>query len=403
MSEIPKSAAWKYAGLVACAVLCAAVLACAGGGNEGGAQAGASPTASITPRPTSTATPQSEGFRQQAERTQLPRMSVNLAGLVRQQPWFNDMSADKLALVTMLLKCEQAAIAHGENTATADALQFASEQGWYGDGLDDHEAKALSEVFDAFALSFTKPDAPPVGSVLSTTLKNQTFDVVNLPETGDKVIIVASKDAALGRKTLQIAIDNLPKIEGVAGRFPYPFIYIEVTPDFPPELGGVSYDEFIGINSKDANTEVISHELTHSTVYGIFPTWFEEGVAYFMGHYMANDLDAGTRSAMNDLRGIKADNKVDIGMIGLHPGLYSDWDYFAETRRGFLFVKSIFDIEGIDGLSATIKALRTKTYGDNDLLAAILKLAPQNLQDQLRKLYCDRVVGGTHNYCASGG
>jgi hypothetical protein len=391
-----------------CAAFFALVIACAvlgacSGGDDGAGGSGVPPTASITPRPTSTATPPSQGLRLQIERSQLPKMSARLADLIRRQPWYNELTPAKVALVTMLLKCEQAATAKGESTSAADALQFASEQGWYTDGLDDREAKALSEVFDAFAVSYTKTDAPPVGAVLSTTMRNETFDVVSLPETGEKVIIVASKDAVLGRKALDIARENLPKIEGIAGKFPYPFIYIEVTPDFPPELGGLSYDEFIGVNNKDVNTEVIAHELTHSTVYGIFPTWFEEGVAYFMGHFMANDLDAGARSAMNDLAKLKADNKVDIRTIGRHPGLYSDWDYFTETRRGFLFVKSIFDIQGIEGLSSTIKALRTKTYNDNDLLAAIMRLTPANLQEQMRKLYCDRVIGTTHNYCVSSG
>ena len=61
------------------------------------------------------------------------------------------------------------------------------------------------------------------------------------------------------------------------------------------------------------------------------------------------------------------------------------------------------DIEGLDGLTKTVKALRTKTYNDNELLAAIMQLAPDNLQTQLRKLYCDRIVGSTRNYCTAGG
>ncbi len=94
-----------------------------------------------------------------------------------------------------------------------------------------------------------------------------------------------------------------------------------------------------------------------------------------------------------------ADNKVDI----INYGIYTGWDYFAETRSGFLFVKSIFDIEGIDGLSKTVKSLRTKTYNDNELLAAIMTYAPANVQAQMRKLFCDRVKGGSRNYCVSGG
>jgi hypothetical protein len=382
--------------LVLGALLSLLLVAC---GSAGGDSAKAPATATITPRPASTATPQAEGLKRQAEQTQLPRMTQALADLVRKQAWFQDMSPVKLNLLANLLTCEQAARAHGEPGSVADALQFASEQGWYADGLDDHEAKGLSEVLAAYALSFTKEGAPAVGTTLGTTLRNQTFDTVTLPETGDKVVIVASKDQRLGQKALELATDYLPKIEAIAGKFPYPFIYIEVTPDYPDELLGTSYDEFIGVNYKSVENNTLAHELTHSTVYGVFPTWFEEGFAYFMGNYLSDQVDKFTKTATAELQKMGADNKVDI----INHGIYTDWDYYAETRRGFLFVKSIFDIEGIDGLSKTVKSLRSKTYNDNELLAAIMTYAPANLQTQLRKLFCDRVKGATRNYCVGGG
>ncbi len=282
----------RYLRLVFGALLSALLVAC---GSAGGNSPKAPATATITPRPASTATPQAEGLKRQAEQTQLPKMSQTLADLVRKQAWFQDLSAVKLNLLANLVKCEQAARTHGEPGSVADALQFASEQGWYADGLDDHEAKGLSEVFDAYALSFTKDGAPPVGTTLATTLRNQTFDTVTLPETGDKVVIVASKDPKIGQKALELATDYLPKIEAIAGKFPYPFIYIEVTPDYPDELLGTSYDEFIGVNNKSVESNTLAHELTHSTVYGLFPTWFEEGFAYFMGNYLSDQVDKFTK------------------------------------------------------------------------------------------------------------
>jgi hypothetical protein len=99
------------------------------------------------------------------------------------------------------------------------------------------------------------------------------------------------------------------------------------------------------------------------------------------------------------LNSLRADNRVDI----INYGLYTDWDYIAERARGFLFLKSIYDIEGIEGLSKTVKSLRSKSYNDNELLTAIMQLAPDSAQTALRKLYCDRIVGATRNYCTAGG
>jgi hypothetical protein len=388
-------ALFRVISLGVCAGLTVGFMACV---NKNQDAPKAPSTLTITPRPASTPTPASQAFRRQAEQSILPKMSQPLADLVRAQPWFQEMTPAKLSLVSMVLKCEQAARQQGEPMAAMDALRLASDQGWYSDGLDDREATGLSEVFDAFALSFTKLGDATAEAVLGSTLRFRTFDVVNLPETGDKVVIIDSQDEALGRKALDIVTTYLPKIEEFAGKFPYPFIYVEVTPDFPEELYGLSYDEFIGVNSKNVDVNTLSHELTHSTVYGHFPTWFEEGLAYYIGAYMSGQLEQDARLALMDLSLLHAPNKVDI--FNYH--LYTEWDYLTEIRTGFLFVKSLVDVEGMDGLSQTVKSMRSKTYSDNELVSAILQLAPLDLQGQIRKLLCERIVGTTRNYCVAG-
>jgi len=393
----PRFPGATLAGLGAAVIVFAlAAFVLLGAGSESGSAA--EPTPTFTPRPTATPTPVAQGLRQQAETQHLPRMSQALADLVRSQPWYQELTPAKLNLIAGLLKCEQAAKSKGEPKAAAELFQFATEQDWYADGLDDREATGLAGVVQAYERSLTKTYAPAIGGSISSTLRNQLFDVTTLPETGEKTVIIASKDAGLGRKALQIVTEYLPQLEGITGKFPYPFIYVEVVPDLPEEVRGLSYDEFIEVGTTSVNVMVISHELTHSTVYGQFPIWFEEGLAYFLGYYLSDSLASGASSAAADLRQIGAANKVDI----TNYGYYSDWDYIAETRRGFLFVKSLYDIEGIEGLSATIKALRTKTYNDNELLAAILQYAPEDKQTALKKLYCDRVAGTTRNYCVAG-
>ena len=367
------------------------------GAGSGSTDASSAPP-TFTPRPTSTPTPVAQGLRQQAEAQHIARMSPALAELVRAQPWYREMTPAKFNLVAALTKCEQSAKNKGEPRAVLDMLSLATEQGWYGDGLDDREAAGFGGVVQAYERSLTKPDAPPVGTVLASTIRNQLFDVVTLPETGEKVVVVASADAKLGRAALELTVANLPFVEGVVGKFPYPFIYIEVTKDYPAELLGTSYDEFIGLRTTAVNTEVVVHELTHSTVYGSFPVWFEEGIAYFLGYEFTGRLPQATSEAEAHLRRIGADNKVDI----INYGFYTTWDYFAETRRGFLFVKSLYDILGMEGLSPMVKQLRTKTYNDNELLQAIIAQTPVEKQNAVRKLFCDRLIGASRNYCIPG-
>jgi hypothetical protein len=355
--------------------------------------------AAVTPRPTATATPIAEGLRKQAEAQFLPRMSQPLQELVRAQGWYQELTPEKLALIEMLLKCEQSARSRGEPKAASELFQFATEQGWYGDGFDDYEAAGLTGAIMAYDRSLTKSDAPPVGATISSTIRHRLFEIAELPETGPKAVVVASQDPALGRRSLDYVVQYLPQVEGLVGKFPYPFLYVEVVPELPEEIYGVSYDEFIGLAPTWGTTpEVVAHELTHSTVYGLFPIWFEEGLAYFLGYYLTDSLARGTREAVSDLAVLRATNKVDI----INYGFYTEWDYWAETRRGFLFVKSLFDIVGIENLSTTVKQLRTRTYNDNELLVRILELAPEDKQTEIKKLYCDRVVGTTRNYCVAG-
>jgi hypothetical protein len=388
----PVAHVWRALSLAVPLFLAVSVVACS-------TDRPARPSPAATTRPLATPTPAARALKQQAEAQYLPRMSDDLADLVRAQPFYQDLTPATLKLLSQLAKCEQAARGHGEDGSVADLLEFASEQAWYQDGLDDREATGLGGVIEAYTRSFTKKDAPPVGATLASTLQYQLFDVVTLPETGDTAIVVASSDPGLGRKAVELVTEYLPRVAEIAGRFPYSFIYVEVAPDFPDELYGVSYDEFVGLNSGKVDGATIAHELTHSTVYGLFPTWFEEGFAYFMGYYLTDALDRGTQSATADLRAMNADNKINI----INYGYYTGRQYLAETRSGFLFVKSLYDIEGIDGLSKTVKALRSKSYNDNEMLAAILQQAAPGVQAQVRKLFCDRIVGSTHAYCAAGG
>jgi hypothetical protein len=332
------------------------------------------------------------GLTKQAEAQYMAAMGPALADRVRSQPWFGGMGEPQLKLVSAIRKSELAAKRKGEATSVEKMLEFASEQGWYADGLDERETAALTGLFEAYAESNDNPNAPPIGPMLGATIRDGTFDVLQLSETGNMVVLVSATDARLGRKALAVASEALPKVEKIVGAYPYHFLYIEVTRDLPKDILGVSYDQFIGLDEKHVDVPTVTHELTHSTVYGIYPTWFEEGFAHFLEFYLTNTLDVGTREYSVWLARSGYDAKLDLRRRG---STFDDVD----RARGFLFMKAIYDIRGIDGISESVRSMRKKTLTDQELIRGLAQSGPPEDQKRVGQLVCDRVVGTTHNYC----
>jgi hypothetical protein len=334
-------------------------------------------------------------YRRTAETQYLPAMSPELAALVKSQTWFNELSKPGLDLIAEIQKCEKDAQRRGETGSVRSMLAFAAEQPWYSDGLDERETMALRGVFQAYGRSLADDNAPPVGTVLSTTLRSGLFEVLDLPETGNMVLLVSAKDAALGRKALGLAVDATPKVEGILGKFPYSFLHIEVTDDLPEIYAGLSYNEFIALATDSVDARTTIHEITHSTLYGIFPTWFEEGLAHFVEHYLTDSLRAGVREYTDDLRLVRRDPRLDIRNRGA-----TILDELAERAQGFLLLHGIFELHGIESFSNTIRLLRTKTFNDQDLVRMLVEHSPPEKQRAMSQIICERVVGTLRNYCA---
>ena len=376
-------------------VLTAMALSFACGGSS-------APKSSLTPtQPLATSTPAAtpttvaDGLKQVAESKYLSGMSQPLADEVRAQPWYADLTQAHLDLIAAIADCERNSQIRGEKQSVADILEFASEQPWYQDGLDDSEAAQLRGVFFAYSQSLKDDNAPQIGPVLSKTIQYQLEDVLQLPESGEMVLLVTADDPEVGRQALNIAADALPRVEHIVGKFPYSFLFISVT-DLGDILAGESNDQFISIAPDAVDQATITHEITHSTLYGIFPTWFEEGFAYFMEYYLTSDLDAGVKYFTDGLSQLETSTK-------LYPALQSNNDlfyYLAQSGEGFLFLKGFYDITGIDAVTATIRSLRTKTFSSQDLLRTLLENSPPDKQKALSDFYCQDVRGSTHNYCS---
>ncbi|HLF76119.1 MAG TPA: hypothetical protein VJB57_01390 [Dehalococcoidia bacterium] len=325
----------------------------------------------------------------------LSAVNPPLATLVREQPWYAELTPSRLALIEAVQKCEKTAQPKGETQSVTGILTFASEQTWYLDGLDDREATVMAGVFEAYASSLEDNYAPQIGPILANTLRQALFEVVNLPESGPMVVMVAAERLELGQKALQLAVDALPGIEAIVGKYPYHFLHIQVTKDLPTDVLGASYDEFMEVDVGSVYAETVIHEITHSTLYGSFPTWFEEGFAHFMEYYVTGTLDAGERDFTSQLRRLGRDPALDIRAT--RGKTFAD--YIAERARGFLFLKAVHDAIGIENMSKMLRNLRTRTYGDQDLMRAMLTDGSPESQALMAQVVCKQVIGTVRSYC----
>ena len=328
-----------------------------------------------------------------AEGKYLVNMSDELNELVRSQTWFEDLTQDYVDLIGAVFPTERAASAKGEADSVFDMLTFASEQGWYSDGLDPAEARGLRGAFQAYEKSLTNKYGPTIGPILASTLEFGLFEAVEL-EAGELVVVVSAEDPEVGRTVIEKSVAWLPQIEELVGAYPYSFLHLMVT-DLDEFFAGLSYDEFIAIGPDYVDDETIVHELTHSTMYGSFPTWFEEGFAHFVEFYMTETLPEGVASNQEDLAYLGFDD-------ALYVGFYRDTSlegYLPERMQGFLFMNSVYEKNGIDGLIGTVREIRTKSLSDQELLRVFVASGTKEEQRRIEEHFCEKVIGTSRNYC----
>jgi hypothetical protein len=346
------------------------------------------------PVPTPNPTQQARILTDTAEAKYLSLMSEELGTLVRAQPWFQQLTQAHVDLIAAMLRCERAAKAKGEAVSVQDMLNFAAEQPWYTDGLDDPEARGLRGAFVSYQESLSNRNAPTIGPVLAQALQHGTLRAVDLPEGGEMLLVVSAADPAVAQQVVDMAVEALPQIEKLVGPYPYEFLHLAVT-DLGEIFAGLSYDQFIALSPAYVTRGVTIHELTHSTMYGQFPTWFEEGFAHFVEYYMTEELDIAVTRYHKDLAYLGTDTR-------LHVGPYRDSSvagYLAEREQGFLFFKALYDMRGIDGVTAIVRKLRTKSLGDQELLREFVQFGSTEEQRAMQAYFCDNVIGTARNYC----
>jgi hypothetical protein len=137
------------------------------------------------------------------------------------------------------------------------------------------------------------------------------------------------------------------------------------------------------------------HELTHSTMYGSFPIWFEEGFAHFVEFYMTETLDEGISRFQDDLAYLGFDEKLYVGPYR-DPSVEG---YLAERMEGFLFMNGVYELNGIEALIGTIQEIRTKSLNDQELLRVFVAHGSKDEQQRMEDFFCENVVGTSRNYC----
>jgi hypothetical protein len=344
-----------------------------------------------TPNPTQ----QARILTDTAEAKYLALMSAELGKLVREQAWFKQLTQAHVDLIASMMKTERAAKAKGNELVVRDLINYAAEQSWYSDGLDEAEARGLTGVFEAYEESNANRNAPDITSILPQALQWGTFSAVDLPKGGEMHVVVSAENAEAAQAVLDLAVPALPQIEGMVGAYPYKFLHLMVS-DLGQYLAGLSYDQFIIVAPNSINRATVVHELTHSTMYGKFPVWFEEGFAHFMEYYLTDALDAGVRDFTYVLRTVGAPDTA------LYVGPYKDGSlagYLAERAQGFLFMKAVYDMRGIEGLTAILAKLRTQTLTDQELLREFGQFGTADEQRAMAEYMCKNVVGSARNYC----
>jgi hypothetical protein len=374
--------------------LVAGVLAaCGGGGQEAAPKV--PPSAPLAPTPNATET--ARALIDTVESKYMANMSLELHELVREQAWFADLTQDHADLIAAIQSTERAAKAKGEEDSVYDMLSFASEQEWYGDGLDTGEARGLRGAFNAYEESLTSRYAPTIGPVLATTLEFGLFEAIDLA-AGELIVVVSADDPEVGRAVLEKSLVWLPQIEALVGAYPYHFLHLMVT-DLGELFAGLSYDPFIALSPEYVDDETIVHELTHSTMYGSYPIWFEEGFAHFVEYYMTESLEDGIAQFEGDLAYLGYDTALYVGAYR-DP---SEAGYFAERMQGFLFMNGVYELNGLDALIGTIQEIRTKSLNDQELLRVFVGYGTREQRQAMEEYFCDSVVGTSRNYCPPDG
>ena len=344
-----------------------------------------------TEAPTAAAGAAPPNLRKTAESRLFPALKPELAEFIRAQEWFTDVTEAEYVMLETLRDMDRAAQRHGVAATFMDSLRLTAEQGWLHDGFDDNEAKAMTALYRAYQASLADRYVPQLDAeMLASSIRGNYFHVVSLPESGEVTVVLASDSEPLARPALGLAVENLPKVEAIVGKFPYPFVYIYVTDLGGDGLLGINRNEFVWIGLDGVETNTVAHELTHATLYGNFPLWFEEGVAYYVGSYANNELKSQQQDSLRVIAATGRPRKLDLGAKFDH----SDRGYFASISQGFLFFQGVVDIQSLDGLSQVIRSLRSKTYNnDNELLRAIVSNSPPDKQQAMQQYLCGAVIG----------
>lgn len=333
-------------------------------------------------------------LRKTAEQRLFPAMKPALVEFIRNQEFFAEVTPVEYTMLETFRDTGKTAEKFGTETVFMDTLRLATEQTWYTDGFDDNEAKHMTALFRAYQSSLTirklgKFDQ--IGSQMASSIRGNYFYVTNLPEHGEVTVIVTAdpKYESMARNTLMMAVDNLPKVEAIVGEFPFDFVHIRIT-DLEDGVGGTELKEFVILSPKYITTEVVSHELTHATLHGVFPVWFEEGLAYFVGRTMEGSSERYEAEYVALLNSVRLPRKLDLSLKFDH----SSFGYSSALIQGFLFFKGLNDLIGPDQLGVLLRALRGKTFAnENELFRAIVTNSQPDKQQAVQAYLCGAVLG----------
>jgi hypothetical protein len=322
---------------------------------------------------------------------ELATMNPALAGWVRRQPWLkHSLGRGHLQLV-ITINAGGSAVARGlmsmrEATFLTDV---AEKLDWYRDGLSDKEAAALAAVYRLGlpTASIHNRGASFAGSVredLATTLSERQFSFVGTdPATRTVVVALGGASSKERIEALALAREALARLEGLLGEHHGQTLFIHITSQIAH--AGEASGELISVQPGALNLRTVAHEVTHTMFVGWKPFWFREGIAHFLGAYLADSLWDEYADAHAVLAAVGADRRLQPSVF---PGTSEDSS--LDRARGLILLTDVYEIIGMEGMRSALKKLRVMTASDQQILEALYDAAADDSQHrELASLYCE--------------
>jgi hypothetical protein len=321
-------------------------------------------------------------------------MAPELQAVVRHQPWLQPpIDSDTLALIGAISATTTAdfiglPIAEGDPSETAAFVDRVGSLPWVVDGLDQREKLVVAAAFRSAAeyTDFLISRETPLGERLTRgpradrklewkpiqdALERGRFDIVLLPRVGWRVVLAIGPDDE-GRRALEAVAASIVEIEELIGTYPHHQLLLVVDPPFDmANAAAAALESMIFFKPERTSRVVAAHELVHIYADSLFPPlWLQEGLAIFLSNHLQGDIEDVFLTVSQNLVSAEAAGFLDC--LGDPEGQER-----VGRAVGFLFLKEIYDLAGLEPVSKMAQAMRANHFITVDAITKIRSYVPE--------------------------